>query len=679
VGFVESILSLLAQLDRDCFRNMFRVAFLFLTLWNVSTPVAADSVTPIQKVIQMLNDMMAKGEKERNDEQVRFAAFKGFCESNTKSKEKSIEEGKASMEQLKADIQKAEADAQTAVKEIASLDADIATWEADKKEAEGIREEAHATFEEAHEDYSKSIDAVERALALLKAGPSSLVQTSLLELSSVKHVSSHQKKVFMSFIQEPNMLLQDAAESENAAPEAAAFESSSGGVIDMVTELGEKFEDERTALEKKESEESHSHNMMVQGLVNQIKGAKQERGSAVSAKSTMEQEKATAEGDLSDTTNGVEEDEKFLAELSAECTQKEADYHKRQEVRQEELDAIAKAIEIMSSDSVKEPARFMQEPTALVQLRSSSSQRAVQGVVANFLSVQARSTNSRILQLLANKVSADPFKKVTKMIKDMIFKLMEEANEEAEHKGFCDTELTTNKQTRDTKTEDAATLKAEMEGLSADIASLGESIAELNGAISEIDAAVAKATQDRAAEKSKNQATIADATAGEAAVQQAIEVLKAFYDKAGAAAMIQTGNLQPEMEAGEYKGMGGGGVLGMLEVCQSDFARLLSETQASEDDADRAFSEFSSDSAVDKATKAATSKHKAGMKQQKESALASAKTELVGVQEELDAALAYYDKLKPSCIDAGESYEERVARRKAEIESLQEALKILSD
>jgi len=572
------------------------------------------------------------------------------------------------------------------VKEIAGLDADIATWEADKKEAEGIRAEAKATFDEAHKDYDNSIDAVERALALLKAGPtrsSGLVQTSLLELSSIKHVSSHQKKVFMSFIQEPNMLLQDAAEGENAAPgEANAFESSSGGVIDMVTELGEKFEDERTALEKKESEESHSHNMMVQGLVNQIQGAKKERGSAVSAKSTREQDKASSEGDLADTTNGVSEDEKFLSALTSECEQKEADYHKRQEVRQEELDAIAKAIEIMGGDAVQGGSQHLpqlvQEATALVQLRSTS-QRAVQGVVADFLNERARSSNSRVLQLLATKVSADPFKKVSKMIKDMIFKLMEEANEEAEHKGFCDTELTTNKQTRDTKTEDSNTLKAEIEGLSADIASLGESVAELNGAIAEIDSAVAKATQERAAEKSKNQATIADATAGEAAVQQALEVLKAFYDKAGAAALIQNGNLAPEMESGEYTGMGGGGVLGMLEVCQSDFARLLSETQASEDDADRAFSEFSSDSAVDKATKAATAKHKAGMQQQKESALASAKNELVGVQEELDAALAYYQKLKPSCIDAGESYEERVARRKAEIESLQEAMKILSN
>lgn len=133
----------------------------------------------------------------------------------------------------------------------------------------------------------------------------------------------------------------------------------------------------------------------------------------------------------------------------------------------------------------------------------------------------------------------------------------------------------------------------------------------------------------------------------------------------------------PETFDEPYTGMGGGGVLGMMEVCQSDFARLEEETASSEDDAANAFGEFTTDSAVDKATKSANIKHKTGMKTNKESALATAKTDLAGAQDELSAALAYYEKLKPSCVDAGESYEERVARRKAEIESLQEALKIL--
>merc|ERR1719450_239004 len=121
----------------------------------------------------------------------------------------------------------------------------------------------------------------------------------------------------------------------------------------------------------------------------------------------------------------------------------------------------------------------------------------MQQAAASFLAEKAVKTNSRILSLISVKVKEDPFKKVTKMIKDMIFKLMEEANEDAEHEGFCDTELATNKQTREAKTEEAATLKAEIEKLTADIAKLGSDITTLSEEITAIDAAVAEATKQR--------------------------------------------------------------------------------------------------------------------------------------------------------------------------------------
>jgi len=351
----------------------------------------------------------------------------------------------------------------------------------------------------------------------------------------------------------------------------------------------------------------------------------------------------------------------------------------RQKTRQEELDAIAKAIEIMSSDEVSGsadkhlPGLIQTSASALVQLRSTS-QSAAQQSVAIFLEDKAERTGSRILALLASKVAADPFKKIVKMIKDMITKLTEEANEEAEHKGFCDAELGQNKQTRDTKTEEAETLKATVEELSADIAKLAQEITDLTNQITDLDGAIKKATEQRQAEKEKNTATIADASAGKEAVAKATKVLKDFYDKAGGAALLQ----QPEMEGGAYKGMGGGGVLGMLEVCESDFARLESETTTGEAEATKEYDQFMADSTDAKTTKEDAVKHKSGTKQNKESALATAKKDLAGVQDELAAAMAYYEKLKPSCVDAGESYEERVARRKQEIESLQEALKILN-
>ena len=59
--------------------------------------------------------------------------------------------------------------------------------------------------------------------------------------------------------------------------------------------------------------------------------------------------------------------------------------------------------------------------------------------------------------------------------------------------------------------------------------------------------------------------------------------------------------------------------------------------------------------------------------------LSDTEGDLKGTEKELQSALFYYEKIKPQCVDAGVSYEERVAKREAEIESLKTALKILSD
>merc|ERR1740138_1772502 len=94
--------------------------------------------------------------------------------------------------------------------------------------------------------------------------------------------------------------------------------------------------------------------------------------------------------------------------------------------------------------------------------------------VASFLKDRAQKANSKILSFIAVRCAEDPFKKIKKMIQDMVDKLMTEANEEAEHKGFCDTEMGTNKNTRDEKTEMVEKLTAEIEELKASITKLGE-------------------------------------------------------------------------------------------------------------------------------------------------------------------------------------------------------------
>merc|ERR1719440_1534033 len=231
------------------------------------------------------------------------------------------------------------------------------------------------------------------------------------------------------------------------------------------------------------------------------------------------------------------------------------------------------------------------------------------------------------------------------MIKDLIAKLLEEANQEAEHKGWCDQEMGTNEQTRKEKTEAVEVLSAEIDELEATINQLTMEIADLTKAVADLDTATAEATELREEEKAKNAVTIDDAKKAQEAVASALTVLKEFYDKASTAtSLVQTEKKQPEIFDAPYQGMqsNAGGVVGMIEVIQSDFARLESDTTYSE------------------------------------GALTEKKMDLEGTQKELEAALAYYEKLKPACVDSGISYEDRVARRKEEIESLQEALRILN-
>ena len=108
-------------------------------------------------------------------------------------------------------------------------------------------------------------------------------------------------------------------------------------------------------------------------------------------------------------------------------------------------------IETISSGAVsgnadKHLPDLLQKP-ALTQLRADTSSQN-QARDASYLQRRAQTLGRRVLSAWAGHVEADPFAKVKKMIKDLIVKLMEEPNEEAEHKGWCDTELSTDEQTR---------------------------------------------------------------------------------------------------------------------------------------------------------------------------------------------------------------------------------------
>merc|ERR1719395_152323 len=129
---------------------------------------AKSEVTPVQKVIALMEGMLEKGKKEKHEEQVQFAAYKQFCDDTTVEKTRAIAEANEHIEVLKADIQKYTADVALLTKEIAELDEDISIWNGDIKAATNVRQIEKADYDAMHKDYSESVDALQRAIAVLK-------------------------------------------------------------------------------------------------------------------------------------------------------------------------------------------------------------------------------------------------------------------------------------------------------------------------------------------------------------------------------------------------------------------------------------------------------------------------------------------------------------------------------
>merc|ERR1719199_278611 len=197
------------------------------------------------------------------------------------------------------------------------------------KEATAVREKEHDDFQVEHKDYSESLDALDRAIVVLKKKDFDREQASSLlqQVSLLARVPEKARRTIAAFLATDVEIRQDPLSV--SAPEASGYEFQSGGVVDMLENLKEKFEDELRDLEKEEMNA--------------------EMNAKAKIKSEKEEAAAEAKGDLADTTSMQKEDSKYLSELGAQYTQKSADFESRQQLRAEELEAIQKAIEILAS------------------------------------------------------------------------------------------------------------------------------------------------------------------------------------------------------------------------------------------------------------------------------------------------------------------------------------------
>lgn len=307
--------------------------------------------------------------------------------------------------------------------------------------------------------------------------------------------------------------------------------------------------------------------------------------------------------------------------------------------------------------------------------------------VVGLLKADGAKLHSSELAALAAQVSTTGvFDKITKLIQELIERLLQEAADEANHQGWCNKEMTEAKEQRERKATSVKDLNDYLSNNEATRDTLIEDIEKLTAELAELESALEKQTKERDEESAENEVTIKEATEGQEAVEEALDMLDKFYKtQAKNEVFAQTAVSAPEMPDtgfdGAYKGGqdSAKGILGMMEVIRDDFKRTIKVTSSDEKEAAKDFLEFETNTKMSIASKTNTKEAK---EQERDEVIDEINEQRVAMEDDqklLDKALQELIELQPACVPKVESYAERVAKREQEIESLKKALCVLDE
>jgi hypothetical protein len=672
------------------------MGLLFLTLCSA----LAVSVSPIEKIIQLLGDLEAKIIKDGEETQKLYEEFTDFCKDTSKDTQFELKTSNSDLERFAATVDDKNAEITGLETRIGELSSSIASNSADLKAATEIRKKEKADYDTADAELAETIDMLRRAIAIIEKEMS---KTGFLQTSSLKMVSDALNTMVMAtgvrgvsaMGLKLQALLQDADTDlqPGGAPDPAAYKGKSGGIVAAMEDMLEKAEAQRADGQKAEMTANHSFEMLKQSLEDSVADQDKDLAESKKAKALAEEDKATAEGEVSRVQKEIKADEIKLKDLQHECMDKAEDHETEQKERSEELTALATAKKIIKEKtggaSKRAYGEMQLEAASFLQIRSHTASmtkaREIKDRIVAMIQSLAKETEVPALTQLAVRIrssmmfGADPFAKVKGMIQEMIEKLMSEAKEEAEKKAFCDKEMAETEAKKADKEEEHEDLSTKIDRAAAKIAKLKEEISLLEEELGKIATEQKVATETRQAEKEAWAVAKGDFEQGLEGIQMALEVLRDYYAEKDDAGFMQgaSSDLGDAMSLAQKSSGAASGIIGMLEVAESDFSKMLAEGQAAEDMAQKEYDDLTEDNKVLTATKTTAATYKKKDLKETGAFLEETKGDLGTTQEELDAVLEYYDKLKPQCIAKPMPYEERKKRREKEIAGLKEAMDIL--
>lgn len=674
------------------------------------------SLSPLQQVLTLLGSLEGKVTAAGEKEEAAYTKFAEWCNNGARDKQYEIKTAKATIEDLTATITKANSDIAGARTKIESLASEISSSDADLKAATQLRQKEEKEFTAAEAELADVVQTLDRAVNVVqrKMRGSALMQVkidnqdvdtlvkTLGTLIDAASMSIHDKQRLIALAQ--NRANTDDGEDALGAPAPEAYKAHSEGILDVLEDMREKAETQLAELRKQEVNERHNYEMTKQSVEDQIAADQKDLAEAKTDASSAGEAKAAAEGDLAVTQKDLKDGEEALELMSTSCTTAAADHEASMKARAEELKALADAKAVLSESTTGAAGQtyssFLQEDSTQDRLAGGSKLRTRADLanfeVVNLIRRLAKTEKSTELAQLASRVSAamqfgtaggaDPFEKVKELIKGMLARLEEEAGSEATHKAYCDKEMAGTKEKIEDLTSSLDSVRAKIDKKKATSVTLKNEVQELQAELAKLAKSQADLDEVRREENKAYNGKKADLELGLQGVRRALQILRQYYAQeaaspADAAAFVQRGKAgqgQPAMPEFHTKAAGAStGIVGLLEVVEADFGKSLAQAEMEEDTAATEYEKISMKNRITKTTKESDTTYKTKESANLDKEVAELSSDSDSTQTELDAVLEYSKSIRSQCVAKPETYEERKARREAEIAGLKEALSIL--
>jgi len=632
---------------------------------------------PVNKVMGLLKDMLKQLEKEAAEDEEIYDNLACWCETNDKEKNKSIADAEARITDLTTKIEEYTATSARLGTEIENLDKEVASNQEALAQATSIRDKQIAQFSSEEKDLTESIASLKAAEGVLgKHQKTSLLQVPrsymLGAAAALQHIMDQHSALLTGVLthkqrREAALFIQSA---DKRAP-------ASGEIFGVIGQMKDTFVKNLDSAQKQEMSNQKAYEELKAAKNDEIAAGQQQVEAKTEELSDTDEKLARSKEDIEDTRKTLAADEEFLSMLKDKCSVTDKEWEERQKTRQQEMEAVSKALAVLSSDDAHDTFTRTFSSSFIQQLSSISSRRRDEA--SRLLSSVASKVHSPNLSNLAVKVRLDAFTRVKKAIEDMVKQLLKEKEDEIKHRDFCVDEFNTNEQQTEKKTRQKSDVLAKIEDLQLSIKELFKTVDKLKADVAEMQVQLKRAGEDREKENREFQMTVADQRSAQKLLRAALNVLKGFYEKKAFIQRQEPAGPPPPPGFKDYqKSEMSGGVMDMIQQIIDDARSMEAEAVRAEEDAQKAYEEFVKETNKSIEAKSKDIVNKSDTRSTAETDLVEAKESKEAVLVELGQLSDYNAELHQSCDFVMKNFDLRQTARDEEIEALRQAKAILS-